>query len=293
ESAVLPAITDPVAAVQPSATPLHDGGNVIEDGRVVHGDPDAPAEVVVEGEYEIGMQDQAPLGPEAGLAIPDPDGGVTLHIATQWLHEDLRQIAACLGLPESKVHLVLAGVGGAFGAREDVTLQIHLCLLALATGRPVKMVYGREESFLGHVHRHPARMWYRHEADRTGRLVRVEARIVIDGGAYASTSAPVIGNACYFAVGPYRCPSVRVDGVAEARVVITPRGAEVHTAAAEVGQGISTVCAQIARSVLGMEAVEVRFVDTSRIGPAHSSSASRQTQMTGGAVLEAARRARS
>jgi CO/xanthine dehydrogenase Mo-binding subunit len=102
---------------------------------------------VVEGEYELGMQDQAALGPEAGLAIPRQDGGVELHIATQWLHEDLRQIAPCLGLPESKVHLVLAGVGGAFGAREDVTLQIHTCLLALATRRPVRMTYGREESF--------------------------------------------------------------------------------------------------------------------------------------------------
>src|SRR5437762_332129 len=213
EYAVLPAITDPVAAVQPSATPLHDGGNVIEDVRVVHGDPDARADVVVEGEYEIGMQDQAPLGPEAGLAIPDPDGGVTLHIATQWLHEDLRQVAACLGLPESKVHLVLAGVGGAFGAREDVTLQIHLCLLALATGRPVRMVYGREESFYGHVHRHPARLWYAHGARRDGTLVFVRASIVLDGGGYASSSAAVVANAACFGAGPYRVPNALIHAI--------------------------------------------------------------------------------
>ncbi len=137
----LPAITDPVAALQADAPKLHDDGNVIDDVRVLHGDPGVKADVVVEGEYEIGMQDQAALGPEAGLAIPDPDGGVTLHIATQWMHEDLRQITACLGLPEKKVRLILGGVGGAFGAREDVTLQIHCCLLALATRKPVRMVY--------------------------------------------------------------------------------------------------------------------------------------------------------
>ncbi|HYK98796.1 MAG TPA: molybdopterin cofactor-binding domain-containing protein, partial [Candidatus Acidoferrales bacterium] len=213
EYAPLEAITDPVRALQPDAPSLHDGGNVIEDVRVAHGDVDAGADVVVAGEYEIGMQDQAPLGPEAGLAIPDPDGGVTLHIATQWLHEDLRQIAACLGLPESKVRLVLAGVGGAFGAREDVTLQIHLCLLALATKKPVRMVYGREESFYGHVHRHPARLWYAHGARRDGTLVFVRASIVLDGGGYASASPAVVANAACFGAGPYRVPNAVIHAV--------------------------------------------------------------------------------
>src|SRR5439155_480548 len=109
-----------------------------------------------------GMQDQAPLGPEAGLAIPAEDGGVDLHVSTQWLHVDRQQIAPCLGLPDEKVRLYLAGVGGAFGAREDVHMQIHACMLALYTGRPVKMSYGREESFYGHVHRHPSRIWMPH-----------------------------------------------------------------------------------------------------------------------------------
>ena len=209
----LPPITDPVAALQPGAPQLHDDGNVIEDVRVVHGDPAAKADVIVEGEYEIGMQDQAALGPEAGLAIPDPDGGVTLHIATQWLHEDLRQISDCLGLPQSKVRLVLGGVGGAFGAREDVTLQIHCCLLALATMKPVRMVYGREESFYGHVHRHPARLWYTHGAKRDGTLVFVRATIVLDGGGYASSSPAVVANAACFGAGPYRVPNARIHSV--------------------------------------------------------------------------------
>jgi CO/xanthine dehydrogenase Mo-binding subunit len=206
-------ITDPVAALQPDAARLHDDGNVIEDVRVVHGDPAARADVVVEGEYEIGMQDQAALGPEAGLAIPDPDGGVTLHIATQWLHEDLRQIAVCLGVPEQKVRLILGGVGGAFGAREDVTLQIHCCLLALATRKPVRMVYGREESFYGHVHRHPARLWYAHGARRDGTLVFVRATIVLDGGGYASSSPAVVANAACFGAGPYRVPNALIHAV--------------------------------------------------------------------------------
>ncbi len=209
----LPAITDPVAALQPDAPRPHDDGNVIEDVRVMHGDPAAQADVVVEGEYEIGMQDQAALGPEAGLAIPDPDGGVTLHIATQWLHEDLRQISDCLGLPQSKVRLVLGGVGGAFGAREDVTLQIHVCLLALATRKPVRMVYSREESFYGHVHRHPARLWYAHGARRDGTLVFVRATIVLDGGGYASSTPAVVANAACFGAGPYRVPNALIHAV--------------------------------------------------------------------------------
>src|SRR5207253_1558595 len=144
---------------------------------------------------------------------PDRDGGVTLHVATQWLHVDRDQIAACLRLPKDKVRLVLAGVGGAFGAREDVTIQIHVCLLALATKRPVRMTYGREESFYGHVHRHPARLFYRHAATRAGRLVAVHATIVLDGGAYASSTGAVVANAGCFAAGPYRVPNALVHCV--------------------------------------------------------------------------------
>ena len=138
---------------------------------------------MVTGEYEVGMQDQAFLGPESGLAVPAEDGGVDLYVATQWLHVDRDQIAACLGLPPEKVRLTLAGVGGAFGGREDLSMQVHACLLALHTGKPVKMVYGREESFFGHVHRHPARMRYEHGATRDGELVYVKA-------ASCSTAAP-------------------------------------------------------------------------------------------------------
>ena len=206
-------LTDPVAAFD--APPIHPDGNLFRHVRIRHGDPDATGAVVVEGTYEVGMQDQAFLGPEAGLAVPDHDGGgVELYISTQWLHVDRGQVAACLALPLERVRLTLAGVGGAFGAREDVSLQVHVCLLALRTGRPVKMMYGREESFFGHVHRHPARLWYRHHADRDGQLVKVEARILLDGGAYTSSSRAVIANASCFAAGPYRVPNAVIDGYA-------------------------------------------------------------------------------
>src|SRR5262249_39571783 len=161
--------------------------------------------------YRVGMQDQAFLGPESGLAVPAEDGGVDLYIATQWLHVDRDQVARALGLPADKVRLTLARVGGAFGAREDPSRQVRACLRALHTGKPVKIVYGREESFYGHVHRHPAVLRYEHGATRDGRLVFVRARIVLDGGAYASTTAAVTGNAGSLGIGPYQVPSVEMD----------------------------------------------------------------------------------
>ena len=164
--------------------------------------------MVVRGEYQVGMQDQAFLGPESGLAVPAEDGGVDLFVATQWLHVDRDQVAASLGLPGDKVRITLSGVGGAFGAREDLSMQIHACLLALRTGKPVKMVYSREESFFGHVHRHPASLRYEHGSTADGRLVYVKADIVLDGGAYASSSPAVAANAATLGIGPYEVPHV-------------------------------------------------------------------------------------
>jgi xanthine dehydrogenase D subunit len=207
----LDAVTDCDAALADASPLVHPAGNVTRHVRIRRGDPFTAAEVVVRGEYEIGMQDQAPLGPESGLAVPLPGGGVHLHVATQWLHVDRDQVAACLGLPLERVRLTLAGVGGAFGAREDLSVQVHACLLALRTGRPVKMAYSREESFFGHVHRHPGRLRYEHRATRDGRLVAVRAEIVLDGGAYTSSSAAVAANAASFAVGPYDCPNAAID----------------------------------------------------------------------------------
>jgi CO/xanthine dehydrogenase Mo-binding subunit len=207
---VLEPVTDAEQAMTPLAPPLHEGGNVLRRVHIQRGDPEADAAVVVRGSYEVGMQDQAFLGPESGLAVPDGAGGVDLYMATQWLHVDRDQVAQSLGLPPESVRVSLGGVGGAFGGREDLSMQIHACMLALRTRRPVKMVYSREESFVGHVHRHPCRMEYEHGADSDGRLVFVRARIVLDGGAYASSSTAVCSNAACFAAGPYAVPNARI-----------------------------------------------------------------------------------
>jgi len=418
---VLDPLTDAEAAMREDAPRLHLSGNVLRHVRVEHGDVEGAVGradvVVVTGEYEVGMQDQAFLGPESGLAVPDGEGGVDLYISTQWLHLDRDQVAESLGLPPEMVRLTMSGVGGAFGGREDLSMQIHACMLALHTGRPVRIVYDREESFYGHVHRHPAKMRYEHAATRDGKLLYVRARLVLDGGAYASSSMAVCLNAATFACGPYAVPNARIDsymlytnnppcgamrgfgavqacfaheaqmdklaealgmdpvelrirnaispgdtfpfgqtvpppapvrellervgamplpeegapagrdlrewpggvantthgeGVARgvgyavgfknvgfsagfddystARVSLSVEDGEplvrVHTAAAEVGQGIVTVQAQIARTELGVERVAVLEADT-RVGSAGSSSASRQTYVTGAAVKAA------
>ena len=207
---VLNPLVDSRKAIE--ANPIHPDGNIIRHLTIKHGDPDASGDYIVEGEYEVGMQDQAFLGTESGIAFPASDGGIDLHISTQWLHSDKEQVASALNLPEELVRVTLAGVGGAFGGREDVSIHVHLCMLALHTGRPVKMIYDRNESFLGHVHRHPAKLWFRHHADESGKLVKVEAKVILDGGAYASTTSAVLANACCFSVGPYNVPNALIEG---------------------------------------------------------------------------------
>ena len=212
---VLTPLTEPEDAIAGTFAPIHPDGNVIRHQRILRGDQNISGPIVVEGDYVIGMQDQAFLGLEAALAIPDPDGlGLHLHVATQWLHEDLTQISACLNLPADKIRLTLGGVGGAFGAREDISLQVHCCLLALKAGRPIKMQYSREESFFGHVHRHPATIFMRHHADADGKIIKIDARFVFDGGAYTSTSPAVLINGITHTQGPYKCDSATVDGYA-------------------------------------------------------------------------------
>jgi xanthine dehydrogenase D subunit len=212
---ILPPLTDPEMSIGEQHAPIHPDGNLIREQRIVRGDVTATGPIVVEGTYIIGMQDQAFLGTESALATPDHDGGgVEVFVATQWLHEDRKQMAKCLNMPEEKVRLTLGGVGGAFGAREDISLQVHTSLLALRTGRPVKMQYGREESFFGHVHRHPAKVWMKHHATAEGEIVKIEARFLFDGGAYSSTSAAVLLNGITHTQGPYRCDNAIVEGFA-------------------------------------------------------------------------------
>jgi xanthine dehydrogenase D subunit len=258
------------AAFDPSCPRVHEGGNIVRHQPVRAGDVAAAAAgadvVVVTGEYEVGMQDQAFLGPESGLAVPAEDGGVDLFIATQWLHADQEQIAPCLGLPPERVRLTLAGVGGAFGAREDLSMQVHACLLALRTRRPVKIVYGREESFFGHVHRHPATMRYEHGATKDGRLVYVKAEIVLDGGAYCSTTPAVTGNAASLGAGPYRVPNIAIDAYG----VYTnnpPCGAMRGFGAVQACFGYESQLDRVA-AACGLDPVEVRIRNALSAGSA-------------------------
>ncbi|MFY1678512.1 xanthine dehydrogenase family protein molybdopterin-binding subunit [Streptomyces sp. WMMC905] len=255
EYEVLPPVTDPEQAFE--AEPLHPDGNLIRHIPLRHGDPEAVGEIVVEGLYRVGRQDPAPIGAEAGLAVPRPDGGVELYLASTDPHGDRDTVAACLGLPADRVRIVVTGVPGATADREDQGFQLPLGLLALKTGRPVKLGASREESFLGHAHRHPTLLRYRHHADATGRLVKVEAQILLDAGAYADTSADALAAAVSFACGPYVVPNAFIEGWA-VRTNNPPSG---HVR----GEGAMQVCAaheaqldKIARR-LDLDPAEVRM----------------------------------
>src|SRR5687767_11390537 len=256
--AVVYDVLEPVVDMETAVddTPLHPGGNLVRHVPIRRGSQDVTADVVVTGRYEVGMQDQAFLGPESGLAVPATDGSVDLYIATQWLHVDRDQVASALGLPVEKVRLTLSGVGGAFGGREDLSMQVHACLLALHTGKPVKMVYNREESFYGHVHRHPAVLYYEHGADHTGKLVYVRTRMYLDGGAYASSTPAVVANAATLGVGPYEVDNVTVDAYG----VYTnnpPCGAMRGFGAVQAGFAYESQMDKLAEA-LGMSPVDVR-----------------------------------
>jgi CO/xanthine dehydrogenase Mo-binding subunit len=228
------------------------------------GDPAVRGAIGVTGSYTIGIQDQAFMAPEAGLAVPDGGGGVDLTVATQWLHSDRDQVAACLGLSHEQVRVHLGGVGGAFGGREDITLHIHACLLALRCGQPVKMRYSRAESFLGHPHRHPAKLWYRHEATPSGALVRVDARLLYDAGPYRSTSHAVVTNAAAFAVGPYRVPNATVHAYA-VRTNNPLSGAMRGFGSPQIAVGHEAQMDKLAAR-LGMDPVELRLRNALQAG---------------------------
>lgn len=255
EYEVLEPVTDPEQAF--SAEPLHPDGNLIRHIPLRFGDPEATGDVIVEGVYRIGRQDPAPIGAEAGLAVPRPDGGVEIYTASTDPHGDRDLAAACFGLEPERVKVVVTGVPGAMGEREDHSMQLPLGLLALKTGRPVKLAATREESFLGHAHRHPTLLRYRHHADAEGRLVKVEAQILLDAGAYADSSADALAAAVSFACGPYVVPHAFIEGWA-VRTNNPPSG---HVR----GEGALQVCAAYEGQMdklaakLGLDPAELRM----------------------------------
>lgn len=215
----LPVAADPREAMKDGAPLLfpEKGTNVICRYRIRRGDVEegfAKSAVVVDGYYQTPPQEHAFLQPEAGLAYIDDEGRVAVQVAGQWTHEDQEQIAHALNLPLDRTRVIYPAIGGAFGGREDMSVQIVLALAAWKLRRPVKIVWSREESILGHHKRHPFYIRAKWGADKDGRLMAAECEMVSDAGAYAYTSTKVLANATLMCTGPYEIPNVKVDSCA-------------------------------------------------------------------------------
>jgi CO/xanthine dehydrogenase Mo-binding subunit len=220
----LPVVTNPLEAMKDGSVLLHPdrGSNVFCHYRIRKGEVEpafAQADVILESEYHTPAQEHAYLQPEAGVGFIDEEGRVTVQVAGQWVHEDQEQIAHALGLPLEQVRVIYAAIGGAFGGREDMSVQIVLALAAWrlhqrGINRPVKVIWSREESIIGHHKRHPYFIRTRWGATKEGKIIAAEVELVADGGGYAYTSTKVLGNATLMCTGPYEIPNVKVDSYA-------------------------------------------------------------------------------
>ncbi len=217
---VLPVVDDPFEAMKPDTPILHDymEDNIFCHRKIRTGDVErgfAEADVIVEADYATPVQEHMFFEPESGAAYVD-EGIVTVHVAGQWPHHDRKQICHALDLPEDRVRVIYPAIGGAFGGREDVSIQIVLALAAWklqqrGINRPVKLTLTREESLSSHAKRHPYHIHAKWGATREGRLTAAEVSMVADGGAYIFTSTLVAGNTLINCTGPYVIPNVMVD----------------------------------------------------------------------------------
>jgi CO/xanthine dehydrogenase Mo-binding subunit len=265
----LPVVDGPRAALAAGAPLVHEsrGTNLVSRCPVRKGDAAAAlakADVVLEGEFSTGWQDHAYLQPEAGVAYLDDAGRVVVETAGQWLHEDRRQIAEVLGLPEDRVVVRYAAIGGAFGGREDLSVQHLLALAALKFGRPVALQWSREESMIGHHKRHPVQLHCRWGAMRDGRIVAVQAEVLADGGAYASTSGEVLKCLALFASGCYEVPNIDVDALAVYTNNV-PSGAFRGFGAPQAQLSSEIMVTRLAHT-LGIDPAEMRRINLYREG---------------------------
>ncbi len=266
--------------------PSH-GSNVLTHYKIRKGDMArgwAEADVVVSGDYRLGGQEHAYLQPEAGLGFIDEDGRITVAIGGQWTHEDQEQVAHALGLPLDQVRIVYPAIGGAFGGREDMSLQIVLALAAFrlrerGVERPVRIIWSREESILGHHKRHPAFIRTRWGANRAGKITAVEAELILDAGAYAYTSSKVLGNANLMVTGPYEIPHAHVDSYAVYTNNV-PGGAFRGFGGPQGALAAETQMNKLAEA-LGLDPVEIRRRNVLRDG----SLLTTQTPMPPGVTL--------
>lgn len=302
----LPVITDPLAAMQPDAPILHPypfrfpygerdiNSNVLHSYTLQQGDIEAgfaAADVVVEATYRTHAQEHAYLQPEAGLSFVRPDGRVEVICAGQWMHEEREQIAHALGVADDQVVVRHPAIGGAFGGREDISVQIILALAAIKTGRPVKIVWSREESIVGHHKRHPYILKAKWGATHEGKIVAAQMDVTSDAGAYAYTSTKVLGNALLACLGPYDIPNVLVN----ARTVYTnncPSGAFRGFGGPQGHFAAESQVNKLA-AALGIDPVTLRLRNIWREGTVIATRAVLPAGVTAAAVVEeAARRSR-
>lgn len=273
----LPVITDPLDVIdlrtlrEKEHTLIHEerGSDVVTHFKIRKGDVEKAikeADVVVEGEYSTPFQEHAYLEPEAAIAIPESDGGVTIIASTQCPFDVRKAVAKVLGVTQNKVRVIVPAVGGGFGGKEDVVNEIgaKAALAAHYTGRPAVVIHTREESMIGHSKRHPMRAWYRHAAKKDGTLLAVEANIVLDTGAYASLGPFVAWRATVHSTGPYKVEAARVD----TKVVYTNN---VYAGAFRGFGGPQTAFAierqmDILAEELGMDPLELRLKNILREG---------------------------
>ena len=263
----LPVITNPLEAMNEKAALLHPdhGSNIFCHYRIRKGDVEEAfnqADLIIEGEYHTPSQEHAYLQPEAGLGYIDEESRVTVIVAGQWTHEDQEQIAHALNLPTDRIRVIYPAIGGAFGGREDMSVQIVLALAAWhlhqrGISRPIKIIWSREESIIGHHKRHPYILRSRWGATREGKVIAAEVEVIADGGAYAYTSTKVLGNATLMCTGPYEIPNVKVDSYAVYTNNI-PTGAFRGFGGPQGAFAAETQMNRLAEA-LGMDPVELRM----------------------------------
>ena len=294
----LPAVCDVEDAMRPDAPVLHPdvGSNVFGHHKLYNGDLQAgfaQCDVILEAVLNTPAQEHAFLQTESGLAYIDEEGRVAVITTGQWGSKDRKQMAHALGLAEEQVRVIYPMTGGAFGGREDISVQIIVALAALklqqlGTPRPVKVVWSREESILGHCKRHPFRIFTRWGATRDGRILAAEVKMLADGGAYKFTTSIVTSNAVINALGPYEIPNVKVDAY-DIYTNNVPRGAFRGFGGPQAVYCAEQMVNKLAEA-LGMDAVELRMRNLAREGSLQTTGAPYPPGVTIREVTEACAR---
>lgn len=210
----LPVLTNPHEALADGAPKIHEKGNLVLHSKTRKGDVEEgfrQSDIVVEHTYRTQVVDHAYMETESGAGMMDPQGNLVIYSANQCPFRDRRQVATVLGMRENRVRVIRATTGGAFGGKDDVTVEIHIGLMVQATGRPVRLVLDREESFMSQTKRHAIEIWTRWGASRDGKLRAMEGRVVGDTGAYSGLGPFVVKKCGIHLSGPYYIPNIKVD----------------------------------------------------------------------------------